>query len=225
MSAGRIDAVCVVHTLRDTGLRRVPKTGIDKRPVDGPVHVGELGLTDDRQCDTANHGGPFKAVYAYGELEAGRWGTELGRDLPAGWFGENLRVSGLSPTDAVIGERWRIGDGGLLLEVTGPRTPCRTFVNWASEPDWAARFSARADTGAYLKVVSEGPVRATDAILVEDVPEHGATVRDVCTGSNPERIVALLARQTELAPSVADRARRQVTGQNAVTGREAGVQS
>jgi len=210
--AGRIEAVCVVHALRETGRRRVPTTGIDKRPVTGPVHIGELGLTGDRQCDTANHGGRFKAVYAYGECEARRWETDLGRELPAGWFGENLRVSGLSPTDAVIGERWRIGDSGAILEVTGPRTPCRTFVNWAGAPDWAARFSARADTGAYLRVVAEGPVRATDTIVVEDVPEHGATVRDVHTGSNPERIVAMLARQADLAPSVADKARRQVTG-------------
>lgn len=215
MSAARIEAVCVVYALRDTGLRRVPVTGIDKRPVDGPVHVGEIGLAGDRQCDTANHGGLYKAVYAYGEHEADRWGTELGRQLAAGWFGENLRVSGPSPTDAVIGERWRIGDGGLLLEVTGPRTPCRTFVNWSGEPDWAARFIARGDTGAYLKVVSEGPVRAGDVLTVEDVPEHGATVRDVYTGSNPERIVAMLEQQADLAQTVADQARRQVTGRKA----------
>ena len=102
MTAGRVEAVCVVHALRDTGLRRVPVTAIDKRPVDGEVHVGESGLAGDRQCDTANHGGRYKAVYAYGDDEARRWAAELGRDLPVGWFGENLRVSGMSPTDACL---------------------------------------------------------------------------------------------------------------------------
>ena len=67
---GAVAAVCVVHTLHETGLRRNPVTAIDKRPVDGPVRVSELGLAGDRQCDTANHGGRYKAVYAY-KVEGG----------------------------------------------------------------------------------------------------------------------------------------------------------
>lgn len=215
MSTGRVDAVCVVHALRDTGLRRVPQTGIDKRPVDGAVQVGESGLAGDRQCDTAHHGGRYKAVYAYGEDEARRWAAELGRDLPVGWFGENLRVSGLSPTDAVIGERWRVGDDGLLLEVTGPRTPCRTFGNWSGEPHWGSRFTERADTGAYLKVLTEGSVRAGDTITVESVPDHGVTVRALFTGRDPERLAVMLDQQEDLAPKVAEKARRRVAGRKA----------
>ena len=215
MTTGRVDAVCVVHTLRDTGLRRVPLTGIDKRPVDVAVHVGESGLAGDRQCGTAYHGGRYKAVYAYGEDEALRWAAELGRDLPVGWFGENLRVSGLSPTDAVIGERWRVGDDGLLLEVTGPRTPCRTFRNWSGEPNWGPRFTERADTGAYLKVVTEGSVRASDTITVESVPGHGVTVRDLFTGRDPERLAAMLEQQEDLPPKVAEKARRRIAGRKA----------
>jgi len=209
-AAGSVVAVCVVHTLRETGLRRNPVTAIDKRPVDGPVHVGELGLIGDRQCDTANHGGVFKAVYAYSQDESRRWGAELGRELPVGWFGENLHVAGFSASEAVVGERWRVGDGGLLLEVTGPRNPCRTFGIWADEDDWAKRFVARGDCGAYLKVVAEGPVRAGDAVVVEDVPAHGATVRDLFTFDGHERVAAMLEQQTDLAPTVAERARRIV---------------
>ncbi|MEE2032517.1 MOSC domain-containing protein [Rhodococcus chondri] len=211
-TSGRVDAVCVVHALRDSGTRRVPTTGIDKRPVTGPVHVGRLGLDGDRQCDTAHHGGRFKAVYAYDADEAQRWAHELGRDLPAGWFGENLRVSGLPVTDAVIGERWRVGEQGLLLEVTGPRTPCGTFGVWSGEPGWVKRFAARGDTGAYLKVLTEGPVRAGDTITVEDVPGHGVTVRDLFTGRDPERIAVMLEQQDDLSPSVVDKARRRVDG-------------
>lgn len=210
--SGRVDAVCVVHALRDSGTRRVPTTGIDKRPVTGPVHVGVLGLDGDRQCDTANHGGRFKAVYAYDDDEARRWAEELGRDLPAGWFGENLRVGGLAVTDAVIGERWRVGERGLLLEVTGPRTPCRTFGVWSGEPGWLKRFAARGDTGAYLKVLTEGPVQAGDGIVVEHVPGHGVTVRELFTGRDRQRIAVMLEQQDDLAPSVADKARRRVAG-------------
>lgn len=209
-AAGTLTAVCVVHTLHETGLRRNPVTAIDKRPVDGPVHVGELGPAGDRQCDTAHHGGRFKAVYAYSQDESQRWGSELGRELPVGWFGENLHVAGFSPTDAVVGERWRIGGGGLLLEVTGPRTPCRTFAIRSQEDDWATRFVARGDCGAYLKVIAEGPARAGDTIVVEHVPAHGATVRDLFTGQGHERVAVMLEQQPDLAPGVADKARRLV---------------
>ncbi|REE73588.1 MOSC domain-containing protein YiiM [Rhodococcus wratislaviensis] len=209
-TAGEVLAVCVLHTERDSGTRRVPRTAIDKRPVDGPVRVTTAGLVGDRVCDTEYHGGPFKAVYAYQEDEAQRWASELGRELPPGWFGENLRVDGIAATDAVIGERWRIGT--TELEVTSPRTPCGTFGVWAAEPRWVKRFSERADTGAYLRVVTEGSVTAGDAVQRIHVPGHGVTVRDLFTGRDPERFVALLEQQENLSPTVADKARRRIAG-------------
>ncbi|SDC72736.1 MOSC domain-containing protein [Rhodococcus tukisamuensis] len=213
-AAGRVEAVCVLFAERDSGTRRVPRTAIDKRPVAGPVGVHAAGLDGDRVCDTEHHGGAFKAVYAYQEDEARRWAAELGRDLPAGWFGENLRVSGLPTSDAVIGERWRLGDrdDAPELEVTGPRTPCGTFGVWAAEPGWVKRFAERADTGAYLRVVRGGRVVAGDAIERVHVPAHGVTVRDLFTGRDPERLALLLAQQPDLSPSVEDKARRRITG-------------
>lgn len=210
-ATGRVVAVCVVHADRDSGTRRVTRTAIDKRPVPGPVEVREAGVAGDHVCDTEYHGGEFKAVYAYSGDEARRWADELGRDLPAGWFGENLRVDGVATSDAVIGERWRIGDT-LVLEVTGPRTPCGTFGVWAGEPQWVKRFAERGDTGAYLKVISAGPVSAGDPIVVAHVPEHGVTVRDLFTGRDPEALAVLLAQQPGLSPTVEDKARRRVAG-------------
>lgn len=209
-TAGEVLAVCVLHTERDSGTRRVTRTAIDKRPVDGPVRVTTTGLVGDRVCDTEYHGGPFKAVYAYQEDEAQRWASELGRELPPGWFGENLRLDGIAATDAVIGERWRIGT--TELEVTSPRTPCGTFGVWAAEPRWVKRFSERGDTGAYLRVVTEGSVSAGDTVQRIHVPDHGVTVRDLFTGRDPERFVALLEQQENLSPTVADKASRRIAG-------------
>lgn len=210
VTAGELLAVCVLHTERDSGTRRVTRTAIDKRPVDGPVRVTTTGLVGDRVCDTEYHGGPFKAVYAYQEDEAQRWASELGRELPPGWFGENLRLDGIAATDAVIGERWRIGT--TELEVTSPRTPCGTFGVWAAEPRWVKRFSERGDTGTYLRVVTEGSVSAGDTVQRIHVPGHGVTVRDLFTGRDPERFVALLEQQENLSPTVADKARRRIAG-------------
>ncbi|MFD4468772.1 MOSC domain-containing protein [Rhodococcus sp. NPDC058505] len=208
---GTVAAVCVVHSERDSGTRRVPRTAIDKRPVTGPVEVGAQGLAGDHVCDTEHHGGVFKAVYAYLDAEAVRWEADLGRDLPAGWFGENLRVRGVATSDAVIGARWRVG-ATLELEITGPRTPCGTFGVWAAEPGWVKRFAERGDTGAYLKVLTPGPVAAGDPITVTHVPEHGVTVRDLFTGRDPDGLAELLARQPGLSPSVEDKARRRIAG-------------
>ncbi|MEV0947719.1 MOSC domain-containing protein [Rhodococcus sp. NPDC049939] len=207
---GKVLAVCVLYSERDSGSKRVTRTAIDKRPVDGAVRVTTAGLSGDYVCDTVNHGGPFKAVYAYQENEARRWESELGRELPPGWFGENLRLDDIATTDAVIGERWQIGT--TELEVTGPRTPCATFGRWASEPKWVKRFTQRADTGAYLRVVAEGSVAAGDAVHRIHVPAHGVTVRDLFTGRDPQRLVALLEQQENLAPTVAEKARRQIAG-------------
>lgn len=203
---GRVEAVCVVFAELDAPSRRSPRTAIDKRPVIGPVRVETGGLTGDHVCDTKFHGGRDKAVYAYSAEEAGRWSDELGRELPAGWFGENLRVTGVATTDAVIGTRWRIGT--TELEVTEPRVPCGTFAHWTGEPQWVKRFTGRADVGAYLRVLTPGRLQAGDPVQIVSVPEHGVTVRDVFTGADPARLRALVAAPGDLADGAATRIRK-----------------
>ncbi|MGW5314557.1 MOSC domain-containing protein [Nocardia thailandica] len=200
---GRVEAVCVVHAEHEVRTR-VGRTAIDKRPVPGRVPVGALGLGGDHVCDTVNHGGVHQAVYAYAEEDARRWADELGRDLPAGWFGENLRVTGLAVSDAVLGARWAVGD--TLLEVSAPRVPCATFQQWSGEKQWVKRFTQRGDTGAYLRVLTEGTIGAGDDVRVVHTPAHGITVRDVFTGTDP----ALLERLRIEEPTISDDVRMQI---------------
>lgn len=211
---GTVDAVCVVHTERDSGVRRVPRTAIDKRPVGGRVPVGRLGLGGDYVCDTEFHGGVYQAVYAYQSAEARRWATELDRELAPGWFGENLHISNLAVTDAVIGERWHItgaeASDVLELEVTAPRVPCGTFGVWAQEKGWVKRFTERADVGAYLRVTRTGTIAAGDSVTRIHVPDHGVTVREVFTGTDPDRLRRLLDEQNDLAPTVVERVRKHL---------------
>ncbi|GAB2654227.1 MOSC domain-containing protein [Nocardia goodfellowii] len=196
-------AVCVVHAeLEVPG--RVGRTAIDKRPVPGRVRVREHGLAGDHVADTKYHGGVHQAVYAYAESDAQRWAQELGRDLPAGWFGENLRINGLAVSDAVLGARWAIGD--TLLEVSAPRVPCAVFQHWSGESHWVKRFALRGDTGAYLRVLTEGSVGAGDEVRVVHVPEHGITARDVFAGTDMDRLNLLL----EVEPSISDDVRMQI---------------
>ncbi|MFE6050921.1 MOSC domain-containing protein [Kitasatospora sp. NPDC056446] len=158
-------------------------TGIDKRPVTGPVAVvapgrkgtGEVGLAGDRVYDVKHHGGPDQAVYAYAREDLDRWEAGLGRPLANGVFGENLTTSGLDVNGALVGERWRVGPD-VVLEVSCPRIPCGTFQGWLEREGWIKEFTRAAVPGAYLRVVEPGDIRADDPVEIVYRPDHDVTV-------------------------------------------------
>jgi MOSC domain-containing protein YiiM len=194
---GRLAAVCAVHALVPDRGGDLATTAIDKRPLDGDVEIGPLGVAGDRQMDTRHHGGPDQAVYAYAREDAAWWAAELSREVPPGLFGENLATEGIDITGAVIGEQWQVGEPGTgpLLKVRSPRTPCSTFQAWLDEPHWVKRFTEHGATGAYLAVVRPGRVRAGDPVEVVGRPAHGVTIGQVFAGrrSDPEVLRRLLA--------------------------------
>lgn len=168
-------AVCRVEKLLpDRGT--VGVTAIDKQPVSEPLQVKPYGVYGDVQADRKHHGGIHQAVYAYAQEDAEWWAAELGRDIPYGLFGENLRTEGIEVSGAEIGERWRIG-AQLVLEVTAPRTPCATFQRRMGEPRWVKRFAEANRTGAYFRVVQHGAIAAGDGIEVIHRPGHGITLQ------------------------------------------------
>jgi len=69
--------------------------GIYKLPVQEPVEIKSLGIQRDFICDQKNRGGPDQAIYIYGTPDYAWWSKELGRELSAGTFGDNLTVSEL----------------------------------------------------------------------------------------------------------------------------------
>ncbi|GAB3602332.1 MOSC domain-containing protein [Microbacterium aureliae] len=178
----RLLAVCAVRQLRpDRGSASIGVTAIDKGPLDGAVKIMRFGAHGDVQADRRHHGGLDKALYAYAQEDADYWQGELGRDLPPGWFGENLRTEGIDVNSSVIGERWRIGDR-VEVEVTMPRTPCGTFARWvggADQKGWVRRFSDARRLGPYLRVVRTGSVRAGDEITVLERPAGAPTIIEI----------------------------------------------
>lgn len=180
MSDARVIAVCAVHQLRpDAGT--IGTTAIDKRAVTGEVRVGAYGVYADVQADRKNHGGLDKAVYAYSQEDADYWASELGRELPPGWFGENLRVEGIDVNAARVGEQWRIGSK-VVVEVTMPRSPCQTFARWVGGEDergWVKRFAGVGRLGPYLRVVTTGRVQAGDEITVVHRQDAAPTILEV----------------------------------------------
>ncbi|MEU9447383.1 MOSC domain-containing protein [Streptomyces sp. NPDC048277] len=199
-------------------------TGIDKQPADGPVRVAApgpkgaagSGLAGDAVCDLRHHGGDDQAVYAYAREDLDDWGEELGRPLANGCFGENLTTNGLNVSEALIGERWRIGSE-VVLEVTSGRIPCRTFQGHLGERGWVKRFTRKGATGAYLRVIEPGEIRAGDPIEIVHRPEHGVTAAMQFRAVTTERelLPRLLAAGEALHSEALAQARKYVAAQPA----------
>lgn len=192
-------------------------TGIGKLPVAGPVEVTPpqgrtSGLAGDFIGDPRHHGGVDQAVYAFQREDLDAWENELGRELPAGFFGENLTTGGLDVNASLIGERWRVGSD-LELQVTGPRIPCATFRGWLGEPGWAPMFTRAARPGAYLRVLQAGSVAAGDPIEITHRPDHEVTVALHFRAITAERdlLPALLPARDYLRSETLELIRRRET--------------
>jgi len=171
---------------RSNPAKQLGMTGIDKRPVDHPVYVRapgpkttglHSGLVGDPIGDIRSHGGDDQAVYAYAREDYDWWETELGRKLAGGAFGENLTTAGVDVNNALIGEIWRVG-AELELQPTFGRIPCATFQARMEEPRWLKRFTRENRTGAYLRVITPGHVRAGDEIEIVHRPDRSVSIAE-----------------------------------------------
>ena len=173
-------STCVARP-HDNPARKGSRTGIEKLPrqsidvfAPGPNYGDGSGVTGDFIGDDKHHGGADKAVYAYAREELDFWGRRLGRTLPDGYFGENLTTEGICWARAIINQKLRVGSA--LLQVSVPRTPCRTFAVWLNERGWGKTFTERGDCGCYFRVLTAGTICPGDQIHFEPSPTHGITM-------------------------------------------------
>ena len=153
---------------------RSVRTGIFKDPVLFRVRATRRGLDGDVQADRRVHGGPEMAVYAYDLSGYAHWRGELGVDFPFGQFGENLTVEGLPEIEVRIDDVYRIG--GVLLQVSQPRSPCFKLALKMERPDFPKRFLLSGRTGFYLRVLEEGELGAGDPITLVSREEGALSV-------------------------------------------------
>jgi MOSC domain-containing protein YiiM len=141
-------------------------TAFFKKPVDGPVTVGWLGLNGDSQADARHHGGRDKAVLAYSGDHYADWREDPDlATISGGGFGENLTVAGISEATVCIGDTWRVGD--VLFEVTQPRQPCWKLGRRWRKPELAKQVVGNGRTGWYLRVLEEGVIEAGMRMTLE----------------------------------------------------------
>ena len=178
MTAFRVPEVRLGR-VRPLGPKGVP-SGIDKRPVPGPVMARATGLEGDEQGDRRHHGGPDKAIHAYAIGNHPLWAADL-PNLAAlfrpGAFGENLVVEGAAEADICLGDRWRVG--GALLEVSQGRQPCWKLNLRFGRPDMARLVQTTGRTGWYFRVIEAGEIAPGDAASIAARPHPDWTLARV----------------------------------------------
>lgn len=180
------------------------RTAYAKQGRAGPVLATADGLEGDAVGNRRVHGGPEKAIYAFGEPGYGRWiadRPDQAARLVSGAFGENLLWSDLDEGSVCIGDRWRIGEA--LLEVCQPRQPCETMARWFDDPAMVKAMVRNSRSGWYCRVVEPGRMARGDPLVLEHRPDSAWTVAAVLEASyrKPSQPAELLALST--APGLA----------------------
>lgn len=153
-------------------------SAIEKGAVEGMVRVGAEGLEGDQQGDRRHHGGPDKALLAYGVSRYPLWRAELplrATRAVAGAFGENLAVDGLTEDEVCVGDVWRVG-GEVRLQVSEPRQPCSTLARHWDLTEIVGMVERTARAGWYHRVLTTGAIRAGDVMELESRPNPDWTV-------------------------------------------------
>ena len=170
-------------------MRRPWTSAFIKTPVTGPQRVWAEGIVGDAQADRVNHGGPDKAILGYAHASYDAWAGELPSELRiAGAFGENLTIDGMSEADVCIGDVYRVGDNGVVLEVSQPRQPCWKLGRRFDRKDLPLRVIENGRTGWYFRVRATGAVSAGDAVTRIARPFDGLTIallNDMFYGRRP----------------------------------------
>ena len=163
-------APVMVGALAPLGPARLP-SGIDKRPVPGPVRLLREGFEGDAQGDRARHGGADKAVHHYPRDHYAAWAGEIGDHAALarpGAFGENLSTLGLTEETVALGDVFRLGTA--VIEVSQGRQPCWRLNDRFGLPDMARRVQSSGRTGWYYRVREAGVVAPGDRLLRLDRP-------------------------------------------------------
>jgi len=153
-------------------------TGIFKFQVEGPLFLGENGVTGDHVMDGRYHGGKDKACYLYSADHYEYWKSSYpDADWEWGMFGENLTIENMNESHILIGDVFRIG--GALVQITQPRQPCYKLGIRIGNPDIVKQFSLSDFPGAYLRILKEGIVNKGDSMVIVDTFPESPSLKTV----------------------------------------------
>ncbi|NIB39019.1 MOSC domain-containing protein [Pseudomaricurvus alkylphenolicus] len=161
--------ICVGKKKEISVQGRTVKTAYLKEPQNGPVLINEDGPEGN---ETAVH---TDSVYAFAEENYQYWADQLDIDREewsAGFFAENLTISGLKESELCVGDMVAIGDS-VQLVVSGPRVPCLKLCWRMKQPEAFIReFALSGKSGVYFNVLKTGVIKPGDPVeIVHRAPE------------------------------------------------------
>jgi MOSC domain-containing protein YiiM len=174
-------------------------TGFYKRPIDGPVRLGSLGIEGDSVADTRHHGGPDKAVLCYAASHYELWQEEFPElQMTPGALAENLTVHGADESSVCIGDSYELGQ--CVVQVSQPRQPC-----WKIARRWGIKTLTKTvaqtgRTGWYLRVLHEGSLERGQHARLLERPHPDWTVaraNDILFGREVDRLSVIELMQIE----------------------------
>jgi MOSC domain-containing protein YiiM len=173
-----LDSYPLIGTVQSVQVGRIAPLGPDgvmsgfvKKPVQGAVEVGPLGLAGDEQADLEVHGGPDKAVYACSLDNYAAWKTaypQYEAMLVPGGLGENLTIDGVAEGDVCMGDHVQIGTA--VLQVSQPRQPCFKFALRFNDVSMPRAMVKNGMSGWYYRVLKAGSLAAGDAVRLLERP-------------------------------------------------------
>ena len=142
------------------------------------AHLTPAGLVGDQQADRRYHGGPDRALCVYGFEHYADWQSRLGVTLPAGSFSENLTLAGFDEDHVCLGDRYRLADTPVVVEVAAPRQPCERLAAKLGQPRLVALIKATGHSGCYLRVHGECDISVGDTLTLCDRPPTAVTLAE-----------------------------------------------
>ena len=140
--------------------------GVPKLPIPH-ADVSRLGIAGDQHLYKL-HGGPDRALMIMAAEFIEQLASE-GFSVYFGALGENLTVRGFQPGEFKAGQRYRVG--GVLLELTEPRTPCGKLRPYGKGIE-KRLLSQPGESGFYAAVIESGVINPGDMFgLVTGDPE------------------------------------------------------
>ncbi|HEU5087333.1 MAG TPA: MOSC domain-containing protein [Roseiflexaceae bacterium] len=150
------------HTYRG----RAWQTAIYKHPAEGPVEINRYGLVGDEQTGAAPD--LDRAVSFHSATHYSFWRGYFRREIPIGFFGENLTVAGLADEDICVGDVVRVGTA--LLQITQPRTPCYKQARKMGEPKFVKLLLQTGRLGFLARVLEPGELETGSRIELLERP-------------------------------------------------------
>ena len=153
-----------IESVQAGRLRELPhaqklwQTAIYKETLDGPVGVDRFGIVGDEH--SGEHIDLDRAICIHPSAHYDFWRAYFRRDIPLGFFGENLTVGAIVDEHVCVGDVVRCGS--VVLQVTQPRTPCYKQARKLGVSEFVKLILQTGRLGFLTRVIEPGFLEAGD---------------------------------------------------------------